>query len=481
MTELGEITGGGLAGFGVIIILTSLFADRIGYGKLMVLAFLLHLLSAVVTLAAPWAFASGGRSSAYYCLFIGMFIFSLGNGVCEAVVNPLTATLFPRNKTHYLNILHAGWPAGLVLGGLAAFFMSAKVENGVVIEKAVDWKIQMSLFLIPVVAYGLMLLGQKFPRSEVSKAGITIGGMIGSLLAPLFFVLLLAHALLGYVELGTDSWIPKITGAILENEQYGLMLFVYTSLLMFALRFVAGPIVHRISPLGLLLVSACLGATGLLLLGNAQGVIMCVIAASVYACGKTFLWPTMLAVASERFPRAGALAIGLMGGVGMLSAGLIGSPAIGYKQDYYASQQLSERSSESYDRYKSSQPKGLFGLLPEVQGLDGMKVDVLGNGGKDLGDDLAILKEQNAKNESLEQLGQWWDSAKSHAETDKGPVKDAGVFGGRMALKLTAAIPATMAVIYLLLIVYFKSTGGYKAIQVSEEEMTGGVEGPMEA
>ena len=112
----------------------------------------------------------------------------------------------------------------------------------------------------------------------------------------------MTHALVGYVELGTDSWISKITGAIMDKKQYGLMLFVYTSSLMFVLRFFAGPIVERTSPLGLLFASGVLGATGLTLLGNATSILFCVVAATVYACGKTFLWPTMLAVASEQFP-----------------------------------------------------------------------------------------------------------------------------------------------------------------------------------
>ena len=153
----------------------------------------------------------------------------------------------------------------------------------------------------------------------------------------LLAVLLVTHALVGYVELGTDSWIGKITGAIMASTQAGLMLFVYTSSLMFALRFFAGPIVERTSPLGLLFVSGILGATGLTLLGNASSVWFCVLAATVYACGKTFLWPTMLAVVSEQFPQGGAITIGAIGGVGMLSAGLLGGPAIGFEQDYYAS------------------------------------------------------------------------------------------------------------------------------------------------
>src|SRR5215472_4276940 len=115
-TELGIITGQGLAGFGITIIFFSFFADIVGYGWLMAFAFLLHAASIVLTLAAPWAFAQYGKEGAFYCLLWGAWAFSLANGTCEAVINPLTATLFPRNKTHWLNILHAGWPGGLVLG-----------------------------------------------------------------------------------------------------------------------------------------------------------------------------------------------------------------------------------------------------------------------------------------------------------------------------------------------------------------------------
>ena len=54
------------------------------------------------------------------------------------------------------------------------------------------------------------------------------------------------------------------------------------------------------------------------------------VALGIYAVGKTFFWPTMLAVASDRFPRTGAVAMSIMGGIGMLSAGLIGWPGLGY-------------------------------------------------------------------------------------------------------------------------------------------------------
>src|SRR5262249_29919420 len=133
----------------------------------------------------------------------------------------------------------------------------------------VPWMAQMSLFLIPVIIYGVMLLGQHLPRSEAHEAGVSFWTRLVAIATPVFFVLLLCHALVCYVELGTDSWISKITGTIMAVPQYGLLLFVYTSLLMFTMRFFAGPIVEKISPLGLLCVSGVIGCLGLTLLGHA--------------------------------------------------------------------------------------------------------------------------------------------------------------------------------------------------------------------
>lgn len=471
--ELGNITGGGLVGFGITIIVLSFIADKVGYGRLMALAFLLHLSSVLVTVAATPVFKSMGREAAYYCLYVGCFLFALGNGACEAVINPLTATLFPKQKTHWLNILHAGWPGGLILGALLAVLF----KNMNATSEVIGWELQLSTYGIPVLIYGILMMGQKFPKSEASSAGVTVGTMLKEVLAPVLLLLLVLHALVGYVELGTDSWISNITGSIMQSPQNGLLLFIWTSGLMFVLRFFAGPIVHRISPLGLLFVSAVLGAIGLTLLGNSTELTMCVIAATVYGFGKTFLWPTMLGVVSERFPRGGAVTLGLVGGVGMLSAGLLGGPGIGYKQDYFATDDLKTKSVETYDRYKvEGEPKG-FLFFPKISGLDGQKVATLNNGGQQLAIDQKLLEEKPSRNESdekelasLKKLSAWWEGAKAHAETDKPIVTAAALHGGKMALKWTAAVPAAMAVGYLILIAYFQAIGGYKPATVAEEQ-----------
>jgi MFS family permease len=518
-SDLGLITGGGLTGFGIVILLSSLIADKFGYGRLMALAFIMHVASAILTLYTGQAYETGGKEAAFQCLFWGMFLFAIGNGIAEAVVNPLVAALYPKEKTHYLNILHAGWPGGLVVGGLAAYFMSASTgADGEVLKKAVGWQTQIALFLIPVVIYGVMLFGQKFPKSEAGEQGVSYRdmlrelGMLGvaviCILLGMFFksdlgwstaaaggaagaiwllyamyagfsvgpwmlaFLLVIHAMVGYVELGTDSWIGKITGAIMASPKKGLLLFVYTSGLMFTLRFFAGPIVHKISPLGLLFVSAVFGALGLTMLGGAQTVVFCVVAATVYALGKTFFWPTMLAVVSERFPKGGAITMGAVGGVGMLSAGLLGGPGIGFKQDYHASANLKTADAAAFERYKA--PKENSFLTFVTVGLDGKKAGVLDDNATAAKGDLDKLeKDKDANKNALKrqkELMVWWDGVKEHSKKDKELVGAASLHGGRMALKLTAAVPLVMAICYGLLILFFKAQGGYQAIDISKGE-----------
>lgn len=460
MTELGQITGGGLLGFGLVILISGFFLDSLGYKKLLIIAFLLHVVSAIMTFTAAPVYAAAGKGACYQVLFWAMFIFAVGNGICEAVINPLTAALYPKQKTHYLNILHAGWPGGLVLGGLICFLIGS-----------VAWELLLATYLIPAVIYGFIAFTKKFPQTDAQAGAISYGGMLRDCLVPFFFVLLLAHAMVGYVELGTDSWINKITGSILNDPAKGTMLFIYTSALMFVLRFFAGPIVHKISSLGLLFVSALIGACGLFMLGSVEGTIMMVVAATIYAVGKTFLWPTMLGVVGERFPRSSTIAMAFLGAAGMISAGYLGGPGIGYKQDYFASTSLQESSTDAYSRYKADNENS-FLFFPKITGLNGAKVGVISDKGEALDKELEIIGDQiNEENfKTTKELSTWWSGAKEFEPVDAKPVKDAVLFGSRQALKYTALVPLTMAILYLLMILGFKAKGGYKVLGVDEHD-----------
>lgn len=429
-TELGTITGGGFVGFGLIIFVASLFLDKFGYKPFLLLAGALHVASVVITLAATSLYASkvdadpeAAKAAAYTCLFWGIFIFSIANGICEAVVNPLIATVYPKEKTHYLNILHAGWPGGLIVGSLLGLVMIGNVR----------WEIVLGLYIIPTLIYLGMIIKEKFPKSEAAEAGVSFVDMLKEFAAPMLIFLLFLHVLVGYVELGTDGWITAIMNEAFSGR--GLLVLLYTSTLMFILRFFAGPIVHRINPLGLLFVSAVLATIGLYSLGTFRGVATILVAATIYGCGKTFFWPTMLAVVSERFPKGGALTLGAIGAAGMLSAGLLGGPGIGYTQDHHASAYLQEKNAAVYDEYKVENGNS-FLFFPEIQGLDNSKV--------------GPLLDQSDEELTEEQI----------------LARDAYNYGGRSSLQTTAALPATLAVGFLLLIIYFRSKGGYKAIDI---------------
>ncbi len=497
-SELGGITGGGLVGFGVAIIFFSFLADRFGYGRLMLIAFLLHASSAVVTFAATPIYGMYGKEGAYWCLYIGMWLFALGNGTCEAVINPLTATLFSNNKTHWLNILHAGWPAGLILGALIGLGFGQ-------ISDPIRWEFKLGIFLVPVLLYGILMFNRPFPRSEATASGLSTGTMLVALISPILFFLFLLHAMIGYVELGTDSWITNISTRVLKDENTALLAFIWTNLLMFVLRFFAGPIVHKINPIGLLFLSAVLGTIGLYLLGqpSTNTVALYLGAVTIYGVGKTFYWPTMLGVISERFPKAGALALGISGGIGMISAGALGGPGIGYKQDLAAVNMLKETSVPTYDRYKAEGVNGfpLFSNLlpdiaPRISGLDNQKMKMFGDHQSNMAKlevarkdgneppkdlktnvegELEVLMKQKESGKpvpaelvkNLSDLKAWWEKdGKPNFDTDQKNLNDAIDHGDRKALQWTAAVPAALAVGFLLLLLYFAVTGGYKQIHL---------------
>ena len=270
----------------------------------------------------------------------------------------------------------------------------------------------------------------------------------------LLFILFIAHALIGSVELGTDGWIQNITGNILTPAQ-GKILFVFTSALMFSLRFCADFIEKKIglSPVGILLTCAIIACIGLNLVSGIATFAGALVALAVYAIGKTFFWPTMLAVVSDRFPRTGAVAISIMGGIGMMSAGLLGSPGLGYAKDRFAGVELKNANPAAFATFKASTPSK-FLFFQEVDGLDGKKLGEVQH-------NLAAAREEMAKSGATDP-----NAAVAKLSPEERAVQESSIKGDRKTLVADSFIPATMAVIYLMILLYFKAIGGYKPVHI---------------
>src|SRR6185369_5038863 len=135
---------------------------------------------------------------------------------------------------------------------------------------------------------------------------------------PSFFIWFFLMLLTAATELAPGQWVDVALTSVVGMR--GVLLLVYVSAIMFVARHFAGPLAHKLSPEGLLASSSALAFVGLLSLSVANSPVTAMLAATAWGFGVCYLWPTMIAVAAERYPRGGALAIGLMGVAGSISS-----------------------------------------------------------------------------------------------------------------------------------------------------------------
>ncbi len=469
-----ELFGAGIWPFAISIILFSLVIDRIGYRAAMFFSFICYAVYGSLALAAYGLIHENGtalagaeliaaQERAFRLLYWGSVILGLGNGTVEAFINPVVATMFNRDKTKWLNMLHAGWPGGLVLGGLITIALGSRVAS--------DWRVLVYLLAAPAIVYLFMLFRARFPVNERVAAGATyremlaefgaIGAAIASFLVikqlglvfgwsntmvwvlvaivvaaygfysrslgrPLLVLLCIIMMPLATTELGTDGAITGIMEQPLRaSDGNPLWVLVYTSAIMMGLRFVAGPIVHRLSPLGLLSLCSALAIVGLFLLSRSTGLAMIFFAATLYGVAKTFFWPTMLGLVAEQTPRGGALTLNAIAGIGMLTVGVLGGPLIGELQEQAAQREIERQKPGVYEQVSVENEY----FLGRYLAIDETKLATL----------------PSAEAESVGRIAR--DAKQS-------------------ALARVTVFPAFMLVCYLGLIVYFRARGGYRAVHL---------------
>ena len=440
----------------VTMILFSLVVDAIGYKPSMIICILLHAASVVMSFMADsvemikWSAIMAG----------------FAHGIIEAVINPVCAAVYNKEKTKWLNILHAAWPAGLMVCAIIMFFTTG-----------LDYKANAIWYAIPIVIYAVMLLMSKFPVDERVAAkvpykdslkdvgflsssiaafllvhalygvfnpgkqldiylalgiGVAIGAVFGLITKSwgkiMYFILCLLMIPLATTELGTDGWIQPMMQSSM-GKYAGLALALSAGIMMI-LRFQAGIFTKRFTAPVILTVSSFFSMTGLILLSQVNGASLIILAFVIYAVGQTFYWPTVLGFASEQFPKGGAMSLNTVSAIGLLSVGIIGAPIIGAFQDNHAQKNVKEVSTEIYE--SSKKEAVMFNFSYEA--LDGAKATAMA---KDLG-----LEEEVATAQSL---------------------------SGKQALFTTAlAFPLVMGICYFLIAIWYKSRGGYKPIELTE-------------
>ncbi len=297
--QLGTIAATAFWGFPLAVIIGGMVVDMIGMKRLLEMAFLFHLIGIVLTI-----FANG-----FWSLFLSTLMIGIANGTVEAACNPLVASLYPNDKTTKLNHFHLWFPGGIFLGTLLVFFLD---------KAGVSWQMEVGLMLLPTLIYGYLFFKLKFPVTERVAAGVSTGDMYKSLLNPLFIFMIICMFGTAVTELFTGQWIDVLLRNVTDNA---LLILTVTTGVMVVGRGFAEPMVHKLSPQGVLLISAILSAVGIYLLGHTTGN-MIFFGALVFGMGVCYFWPTMLGFVAENLPRTGAVGLNLMGGAGMFAVSI---------------------------------------------------------------------------------------------------------------------------------------------------------------
>ena len=331
--QMGLIWGPAFWGFTIAIFICGVLVDTLGMKLMHALSSIGFIVGASLVLLAPAPVLPDGEvvSSIFahkgtLMLYVGFLVMGLSQGVVEGVINPLAVTLYPDKKRKMLNVLHAWWPGGMIIGGLLAFSLT-KIQ--------VCWQIKFGFILIPSLIYLAMCLMRKYPQTERVAANVSMGDMIKACMKPLFILMFCCMWLTAATELGPDQWFPRVMKDLTGLE--GILFLCYTAGLMFILRFFFGGVAHKFSPFAVLTTCAVLTGLGLYWLGSLRvgtTTMVAFSAATVFGIGKTFFWPTMLGIVSERFPKSGALGINLMGGAGMASIAVV-LPLMGAQLDQH--------------------------------------------------------------------------------------------------------------------------------------------------
>jgi hypothetical protein len=427
--QVGQIAGTAFWGFTLSMLIGGPLCDVLGMGRIMFLAFVGHLSGILLTI-----FAGG-----YWGLYAGTLAIGLGNGFVEAACNPLVATLYPDQKIKRLNLFHVWFPGGIVIGGLVAYaitqFGIGMTEQG---GAGMSWQIKMASMLIPLVIYGFLFFGQKFPATERVAAGVSTAQMFAACLTPLFLVFVVCMIMTAVTELGPGQWIPNIVS--ITTGASGILFLVWQNGLMAVGRTFAGPIVHRLSPSGILLFSAIFSAIGLYMLSVATTPLMAGIAITVFAVGVCFFWPTMLGNVSERFPRTGSLGLAIMGAVGMLASSFA-PPYIGKQYDATTASE-----SLAYVRSVTSNPPA--NLQDRSSPYIAVKTAFEEEKKKGVTDEaaaVAALKSTGGVNPAIAKAA-----------------RDAEAKGGAAGLRTVVVLPIILIFIFGAIFLYDKSRGGFR-------------------
>jgi len=447
--QVGLIGGAALWGFPISILIFGPLCSVLGMRFLLRLAYVFFILGVGVMVLAQ----------GFWMLFLGALAIAFANGLVEGACNPLVATIYPDHKVQKLNQFHVWFPGGIVIGGLLCFAMD-QMQIG-------SWQIKVGMILVPAAISMAMMFFEEFPLTERAQSGVSFGNMISAtLFRPLFILLFLCMMMTASVELGPNRWIPTVLDSA---GIHGMLVLVWTSLLMAILRQFSGSAVERLSPTGMLLSSAILSGIGLFMLSYAETYATVFVADTIFAVGVCYFWPTMLGVASERVPKGGEFAMALLGAAGNIAVGMLTIPLMGYVADQYGHEKYEMASTTAVVRMATEE-------LPKIRAANPSDADLvatidttmaLANSVLSSADTQKILPPNDTANtlRGVITCAPGTDLARQAKDL----LNPAELYGGRMSFRVVSGLAVVLMLIFGALYASDRMKGGYKAERLGVE------------
>lgn len=470
--QVGTIAGAGLWGMAISLLVIGPWLDKYGMKNGAVLAFVGHLGGLTLMLAAA---TMHGDPSAYWLLILGAALLAGGNGMIEVVGNPLTTALFPDDKTTKLNWFHAFFPIGILAGSLTGFALNGLQESAPVLY---HWTFQIGIVYVPILIYGIMILPQKFPKTEYGEAGLPFGEMFRfALTQPLMYLLVFMLVVSVSIELGAQRWIPEIF-ANAGLGAWSILLLAWVSVIMIVMRLYAAPFVERFSPPGMLFLGAIVLGISLVLYSIAQGGFVAFLAATCFGVGVAFFFPTIVGLVSERLPHSGSFGVVLTIGVGLAAAGGVATPGIGRIADVQLAKYIANESPDETIALLREVDQSFPPLIEEAETATEEELLQMGYRAADLANALeltrAALSEYDAQNAITGDSVPKALRAITEVPVDSdlvaraaGIIKPAEGWGGKRALLLISPFTLILIAVFGAMYLNDQKKGGYKALRLS--------------
>ena len=296
MAQFGLLIGINFASQMIADIILTLFIDKIKYKNIVQFANIISIIGTILFSLSPFIM----RENPYPIILVATIIFAFASGMLEVILSPITDTIPDdfKNKKSAMSLMHSFYAWGQVLCivyvSLSLTFFG--IENWMYIVLAT--------ILVPIVC---MIMFASTTIVEVRKVE-EVGENKKVLKNPIFFLCAFAIMFGAASEIIMNQYVSSFCEINLNlsktmSDMVGMVLFAVCLGLG---RLLFGFLGHKVNIHKVLIISSFMAIICYAIVGGVSNSIVALIFAILTGFFVSLLWPGVLGIAGEVFPKAGA-------------------------------------------------------------------------------------------------------------------------------------------------------------------------------